>query len=140
MKLKRLVQVGLALAASAIMVAGTEGSAAASGINVSVSKSWGLSTFYPEGDWLYVYDLDADGYSVYAKIQSLICANANCDLYKWHDLRTGCYDTTSIGDNGSAIRQCNYDIAENLTVRVCEVRSSDGVEYGTWSCSDETKS
>ncbi|MCX5213706.1 hypothetical protein OG689_31310 [Kitasatospora sp. NBC_00240] len=140
MNLKRLARVGLALAASAIMVAGLEGSASASGLNVSVNKSWGSSTFYPDGDWLYSTDLSADGYSVHGKIQQLVCADVGCDGYTWQDLRTGCHDTTSIGDNGSEIRQCNYDITENLTVRVCEARYSDGTRYGDWYCSNETKS
>ncbi|WP_431681373.1 hypothetical protein [Kitasatospora sp. KL5] len=140
MRLKRLARVGLALAASAIMLAGMEGSASASGLNVTVSKSWGTSTFYPDGDWLYITDTSADGYSVHAKIQQLGCANVACDGLVWRDIRTGCYDTTSIGDNGTEIRQCNYDITENVTVRVCEARYSDGTRYGDWYCSNETKS
>ena len=140
MKLKRLAQVGMALAASAIMVVGTENSASASGSDVNVDKSWGISTFFTDGDWLYVYDKSADGYSVHAKIQHLACANANCDGYQWVDLRTGCSDSTTTGTGGGEITECNYDVTENLTVRVCETRSSGGVQYGAWYCSAETKS
>ncbi|MFE9770138.1 hypothetical protein ACFYOV_00350 [Streptomyces sp. NPDC005931] len=140
MRLKRPAQAGLALAASVVMVAGTEGSATASGLNVSVVKSWGTSTFYPDGDWLYITDHAADGYAVHGKIQQRVCANVGCDAYTWTDLRTGCYDTTSIGDNGTEIRQCNYDINENVTVRVCEARYSGGSRYGDWYCSGSTKS
>jgi hypothetical protein len=77
---------------------------------------------------------------VHGKIQQLVCANVGCDGYVWSDLRTGCNDTTSIGDNGSEIRQCNYDITENITVRACEARYSGGSRYGDWYCSNETKS
>ncbi|GLW33601.1 hypothetical protein [Actinoplanes regularis] len=140
MKLKRLAHVGLALAASAIMVVGAESSAAASGSNVTISKSWGSTTFIPDGDWLYVHDLDADGYAVHGKIQSYVCANAACDGMHWVDLRTGCNDNTSIGDDGTEVRRCNYDISENLTVHACQVRSKDGVLNGDWVCSASTKS
>ncbi|MCU7725201.1 hypothetical protein ODJ79_15845 [Actinoplanes sp. KI2] len=140
MKLIRLAQVGLALAASAIMVAGPASSASASGSNVTISKSWGTTTFIPDGDWLYVHDLDADTYAVHGKIQEYVCANVGCDGYHWVDLRTGCNDNTSIGDDGTEVRHCNYDISENVTVRACEVRSKGGVPYGDWVCSASTKS
>lgn len=140
MKLKRLAQVGLALAASAILVAGTGSAASASGPSVGIDKSWGVSAFYPDGDWLYVWDTAADGYAVHGKIQEYVCANVGCDAYHWVDLRTGCNDNTSIGDDGTEVRHCNYDVTENLTVRVCETRSSGGVQYGSWYCSAETKS
>ena len=124
------------------MVAGAEGAAYAnpSGASVGVSKSWGTSAFYQNGDWLYVWDTEADGYSVQAKIQHLACANANCDGYHWVDKRTGCYDTTTIGDDGTEVRHCNYDLTENITVRVCQTRSSGGVQHGDWYCSNEIQS
>ncbi|MFI6938603.1 hypothetical protein ACIBI4_04985 [Streptomyces sp. NPDC050418] len=142
MKMRRVVQAVLGLVASVGMVMGMQSAASASGLNVSVSKSWGTSTFYPDGDWLYVQDTDADGYTVYAKIQEWQCSGYDCQAPKWVDIRTGCYDTTSIGDNGSPIRQCNYDVAENQTVRVCEARYTGvgGSRYGSWYCSNETKS
>ncbi|MDQ0842376.1 hypothetical protein [Streptomyces sp. V1I6] len=53
--------------------------------------------------------------------------------------RTGCYDTTGIGRPGTGITTCNYDLTENDTVRVCIVRSKDGVRNGDWLCSASTK-
>ncbi len=140
MKLTRLAQVGMALAASAIMVAGTQSPAAASGSDVTVYESWGLSTFRTYGDLLQIEDLSADGYAVHAKIQHFACANANCDGYHWVDLRTGCSDSTTTGTDDTGYTECDYDITENLTVRVCETRSKNGVQYGSWYCSAETKS
>jgi hypothetical protein len=37
------------------------------------------------------------------------------------------------------ITTCNYDLTENDTVRVCIVRSKDGVRNGDWLCSASTK-
>ncbi|MER7170229.1 hypothetical protein [Streptomyces mesophilus] len=142
MKMRRVTQVVLGLVASLGMVVGMQGAASASGLNVSIVKSWGTTTFYPSGDWLYIQDTDADGYAVYGKIQELVCSGYDCQAPEWQDIRTGCYDTTSIGDNGSPIRQCNYDIAENSYVRACEARytSVGGSRYGSWYCSDATRS
>jgi hypothetical protein len=123
--------------ASGALVVGMAGSASASGLNVSVSRSWGTATFYPDGDWLYVKDSSADGCSVQAEIERW--QKVNIDAWGWRDHRTGCYDTTSIGQPGTGITTCNYDLTENDTVRVCIVRSKDGVRYGDWLCSDSTK-
>jgi hypothetical protein len=140
MKLKRLAQVGLAVAASAIMVAGAQSSASASGPSVSIEENWGVSTFYPDGDWLYVHDTLADTYAVHGTLEQYVCANVGCDGKVWQELRSGCNDDTSIGDDGTAVRHCNYDVTEDITVRVCEFRSHDGVPYGTKVCSGKTQS
>ncbi|MET8151685.1 hypothetical protein ACIBSW_38155 [Actinoplanes sp. NPDC049668] len=140
MKRMRWVQAGVALAASAIMVVGAAGSASASGPDVSVDKSWGFSMFFTYGDQLTVYDRSADDHSVHAKIQHLACANVTCDGRVWRDLRDDCIDTTTTGTGGSEIKTCNYDVTENLDVRVCEARFQDGVINGVWYCSGQTKS
>lgn len=140
MRFMRLAHLGLAMAASAIVVAGTAGSAAASGSNVSISKSWGTTTFIPNGDWLYVHDTDANGYAVHGTLEEYVCVNVGCDGYHWVELLTGCNDNTSIGDDGTEVRHCNYDISENVTVRACQIESKDGVVRGTRVCSASTKS
>ncbi|GAA1377933.1 hypothetical protein [Streptomyces beijiangensis] len=133
----KAVSAGLALVASSILVLGMGGSASASGLNVSVNQSWGVATFYPDGDWLYVTDKSADGYSVQAKIERW--QKIASDTWDWRDHRTGCYDTTSIGQPGTGISTCNYDLTENDTVRVCIVRSKAGTHNGNWVCSSSTK-
>ncbi|GID93760.1 hypothetical protein ACFQFC_06970 [Amorphoplanes digitatis] len=140
MKRMRWIQAGVALAASAIMVVGAQGSASASGDDVSVDKSWGFSMFFTYGDELTVYDRSADDHSVHAVLQHLACANVACDGKVWRDLRDHCVDTTTTGTAGSEVTTCNYDVTENLEVRICAARYHDGVINGGWYCSSMTKS
>ncbi|MEU4132569.1 hypothetical protein [Streptomyces wuyuanensis] len=137
MKRSTVAKAGMALAASVLLVGGMAGSASASGSNVTVSRSWGTATFKTYGDELLVKDLSADGYSVQAKIQRW--QKVNIDAWSWVDHRTGCYDTTSKSDTTDGYSVCNYDLIENDPVRVCIVRSKDGVRHGDWVCSAETK-
>ncbi|MEU6705645.1 hypothetical protein [Streptomyces wuyuanensis] len=132
-----VAKAGTALATSVLVVGGMAGPASASGSDVTVSRSWGTATFRTYGDELLVKDLSADGYSVRAKIQRW--QKVNIDAWSWVDHRTGCYDTTSKYDTTDGYSVCNYDLVENDPVRVCIVRSKDGVRHGDWVCSAETK-
>ncbi|GHH81022.1 hypothetical protein GCM10018781_62700 [Kitasatospora indigofera] len=71
----------------------------------SLEQELGSSTFHPDGDRLYVNGLSADDRSAHGKIQHRVRADAGCDGCTWQDLRTGCYGTTSIGDDGNEIRR-----------------------------------
>jgi hypothetical protein len=84
--------------------------------------------------------IDFPSVAVHGKLQQQVCAGLGCHATHWVDLRTGRNDDTSTGDNGSEIRRCNYDVTENLSVRVCETRSCGGVQYGSWYCGNETQS
>ncbi|WP_406401010.1 hypothetical protein OH805_18470 [Streptomyces sp. NBC_00879] len=137
MKRSTVAKTGMALAASVIIVGGMAGSASASGSNVTISRTWGTATFTTYGDELKVKDQSADGYSVQAKIQRW--QKVNIDAWSWVDHRTGCYDTTTKNDTTDGYSICDYDLTENDTVRVCIVRSKDGVRYGDWVCSAETQ-
>ncbi|MGH3239536.1 MAG: hypothetical protein ACRDNL_04095 [Spirillospora sp.] len=133
----RLVRIGMATVASAALVVAMGGSASAEGTTVGIDRTWGEGTFVPHGEHVYVHDQDADGYSVWAKIERY--EKVGLDAWAWRDYRTGsnCYDTTS---RGNPRVECNYSFDENMTVRVCIVRKKDGTRYGDWQCSPSTKS
>lgn len=113
----------MSIAASVVIAAGTTGSAYADGPDVTATASWGTATFKTNGDYLWVKDKSADGYSVKATLWREVADGLRVEI------RT-CSDTTTTQDRSDGYSVCNFDVSEDYWVSVTIQRFKNGVAYG----------
>jgi hypothetical protein len=88
--------------------------------NLIVHNCCGVSTFYPNGEYLGVGDWYGDGWGTRAQVQVW-----HHPSNTWHDHGSPCFDNqTTGGTDGRVI--CNYSIAEGAQVRVHLWASKNG--------------
>ncbi|MFE9023666.1 hypothetical protein ACFYNL_34535 [Streptomyces sp. NPDC007808] len=115
----------MSIAASVVIAVGTTGSAYADGPDVTATASWGTATFKTHGDYLWVKDKSADGYSVKATLWRDLPGEGSRD-----DIRT-CSDSTTTQDTSDGYSICNFDVSEDYWVSVTIQRYKNGIPYGS---------
>ncbi len=99
---------------------GAPAQAAEAAENLIVHNCCGVSTFYPNGEYLGVGDWEGDGWGTRAQVQVWHHPSST-----WMNHGDSCFDNQTTGGTDGRVL-CNYSITDGAQVRVHIWASKDG--------------